>query len=227
MSHLVSAFGGLGVGSLAGLLLSAWLAAQHEREKRRSDFVRQQLTEFYGPLVSMRMEILARSELRGEISAAARAAWQDGATYARQVGIEALAEFSRKNMPAVSAMTDDENRILREVLMPLYRDMLGLFRDRMWLAEPETRKYFKDFLRFIDIWERWLRETITGEVIGRLGHGEEALFPFYAHLANVHDRLQLELRDGHFSRLRVAWRNLRAALCGRGAASMTTLNPKQ
>ena len=130
-------------------------------------------------------------------------------------------------MPAVSAMTDDESRILREVLMPLYRDMLSLFRDRMWLAEPETRKYFKDFLRFIDIWERWLRETITGEVIGRLGHGEEALFPFYAHLAKVHDRLQLELRDGHLSRFRVVWRNLRVALCGRGTASMTTLNPKQ
>ena len=220
MDQLVSTLSSLGFGSLAGVMLSTWLTRWHEREKRRSDFVRQQLTEFYGPLVSMRMEILARSELRVEISKAAKAEWQEGIAHAPD-------EFIRTRMHEISAINDDETKILREILMPLYTGMLSLFRDKMWLAEPETQKYFKDFLTFIYIWERWLRQTITEEVIGRLGHGEEAIFPFYAHLAQVHDRLQLELRDGQSTMLHVVSRNLRIALRGRGTPSMTTLNPKR
>ena len=227
MDQLISAFGALGLGSLFGVLLSAWLAGRHEREKRRTEFIKQQLTEFYGPLVSMRAEISARGELRAKIGAAANAAWQEGVAYAREISVQESADFSKRYLPEFSAVTDDENRILREVLMPLYRAMLSLFRDRMWLAEPETRTYFKDFLAFVDIWERWLREAIPGAVIGRVGHTEDDLQSFYHHLVNMHDRLQFDPRNGQVTMARHAWTALRGVVGSWGRSLKVAAGPKK
>jgi len=43
---------------------------------------------------------------------------------------------------AVDADVDDENQTFREVTMPRYREMISIFRDKMWLAEPATREFF-------------------------------------------------------------------------------------
>src|SRR3954468_17587713 len=45
--------------------------------QRRLGFRERQLTEFYAPLAGMRKQILAKSEFRQKVSAAASAAWQD------------------------------------------------------------------------------------------------------------------------------------------------------
>ena len=62
LNPLISAAAGLG-----GVFLGGWLSDRREREKRRTAFVTRQLSEFYGPLVSMRTEIRSRGELRVKI----------------------------------------------------------------------------------------------------------------------------------------------------------------
>ena len=71
--------------------------------------------------------------------------------------------------------------------------MVTTFRDKMWLAEPETRVYFDKFVEFVDVWERSLRNAMPGEVVKAIGHGEANLHPFYDHLEKTHDRLRAEL----------------------------------
>jgi hypothetical protein len=86
-----------------------------------------------------------------------------------------------------------DNEQLRTTLMPAYRQILALFRDKLWLAEAETRSYAGALVDFIEIWERFLSESIPGEVILALNHSEESLQPMYAHIESVVSRLQKKL----------------------------------
>jgi hypothetical protein len=68
--------------------------------------------------------------------------------------------------------------------------MLAIFREKLWLAAPETRAFLGPLSDFVDIWDRWLAEAIPPEVIKNLGHTEQPLEPFYEHLEKKHDELR-------------------------------------
>jgi len=94
---------------------------------------------------------------------------------------------------AVDADVDDENQTFREVTMPRYREMISIFRDKMWLAEPATREFFGKLIEFIDVWEEILDKKLPNWVAPRINHTDANLHPFYAHLEEVHDRLRHEV----------------------------------
>jgi len=68
--------------------------------------------------------------------------------------------------------------------------MVAIFREKLWLAEPDTRAYLPALIEFVDLWDRWLAESVPGEVIEKLGHSEKHLHPFYEHLEKRHDELR-------------------------------------
>ena len=86
------------------------------------------------------------------------------------------------------AVMRDEYKIFTDISMPLYRKMLDVFREKMWLAEPETRRYLPLLIEFVDVWERHIRGTMPDEVVQEIKHTEENLHPFYDHLTATHDR---------------------------------------
>jgi hypothetical protein len=163
---------------LLGVLVGGYMSDRRERQKRRGDFITRQLTEFYGPLVAGRAEILARSDLRVKVEQATSAAWPNMVAEARD---------------AISRAIDYDNTILRETLIPAYHQMVATFREKWSLAEPKTRTYFAALVEFVEIWERHLKGGISGEAIARLGHTEENLKPFYAHLEATHEQLRRRL----------------------------------
>ena len=169
---------------LAGVLLGGWLGDRREREKRRNDFITRQLSEFYGPLVSLRAEILARAELRVKIKA------RISEKLSGTTPIERVTEASQKSYMAILV---DEGNIFKDITMPLYRKMLDVFRERMWLAEPQTRGHLAALVEFVDVWERHLRNTIPDEIVWEIEHSEENLKPFYRHVEETHDQLRQEL----------------------------------
>ena|SRR6185312_11068524 len=100
--------------------------------------------------------------------------------------------------------------------MPLYRRMVETFREKMWLAEPETRTYFSTFIEFTDVWERVLRDALSLEIAPAIAHTEDNVKPFYAHVESTHDRLRQSLlahRPTIRGRIweRVDWRSGRKA----------------
>src|ERR1700674_5177897 len=112
---LISATAGLG-----GVFLGGWLSDRREREKRRNDFITRQLSEFYGPLVSMRAEIRARGDLRLQIETAidekhARDLIEAG-SYGGQ---SAIRQVTDDNIPPMLAVMRDEYKIFTDVSMPL------------------------------------------------------------------------------------------------------------
>lgn len=187
-SPLVSAVAGLG-----GVFLGGWLTTRSERRRQRREFITKQLDELYGPLVSMRAEIRALSELRVRIERASDTTWREKAQQASTAGPEHTERFMEAERPKYDALLADENARLKDVLIPTYRRMLCTFRDRLWLAAPETRAYFPALVEFVDVWERNLRNAIPGDVVQELGHTERNLHLFYEHLEKEHERLREDL----------------------------------
>jgi uncharacterized protein Usg len=107
----------------------------------------------------------------------------------RRCGARA-ARSSDERRTQFKAIIEDDNTALKSFVLPDYQQMLTIFREKMWLAEPQTRTYFPTLVEFIDVWERHLRGTLPGEVVQEIKHTEERLHPFYKHLEDMHDRLR-------------------------------------
>lgn len=147
-------------------------------------------------MLGLRTEIRALSELRLKLQNEAHAAWQDLAGNV-QPGPEAQA-LTAARLPQFEALIEHDNTKLHERLIPAYRKMLDLFREKIWLAEDETRGYYAEFVEFVDIWERWLAGSLPPELIERTGHTEQKLHPFYKHLEAQHLRLRRTVARGLF-----------------------------
>ena len=80
--------------------------------------------------------------------------------------------------------------------MPAYSQMAKLFRENLWLADPDTREHYERLIEFIELWIRWLAKSIPGEVIKQLEHSEERLKPFYDHVRQRHDDLRAKIEQG-------------------------------
>lgn len=184
------------VSGLGGVMLGAWLSGRRETRQRQLGFVERQLRDFYSPLLGIRSEIRMRSELRVRVHSVADAEWRRLCEKKRQIGVEALQKLTNERGKEFTDIITYDNRQLKEELIPAYRKMVNLFRDNMWLAEPETKEFFGLLLEFVELWERWLAKTLPPEVIQSLEHGEESLHLFYDHLQEKHDELREKLERG-------------------------------
>lgn len=186
----LSVVAALGVGGWVGSLITSWLTARRERAQRAVQFRKQQLEEFYGPLLAMHKEIRARSELRVKLQ---QAIDQQHSNDMLQGGPGHVEEASDTHLPTIMASIQDEAATFRNVLMPRYREMIDVFRQKMWLAQPETREYFKQLVEYVDVWDKILARTLPHSIAPAVGHTEKNLHPFYEHLEEVHDRLRSEI----------------------------------
>jgi hypothetical protein len=182
--------GGLGVGGLLGTTGTQWAIGRRENAARRTAFKRQQLSELYGPLLAAHKEIRARSELRVKLQEAIDALHSTSMLQAGPANVESASDA---HMPAIFTNIQDESQTFRDVLMPRYRSMIEIFREKMWLAEPETREYFGELVEFVDVWDKILADKLPRSVAPAINHTEANLKPFYVHLQDVHDRLRREI----------------------------------
>jgi hypothetical protein len=77
--------------------------------------------------------------------------------------------------------------------MPRYKEMISVFRENMWLAEPETRKFFTELIEFVDVWDKIFAKKLPHAVAQRIGHAEAKLHAFYYHVEQLHDRLRSQI----------------------------------
>lgn len=97
-----------------------------------------------------------------------------------------------------------ENDQLKTEIVPMYRQMLALFTEKYHLAAPETRAFYQEFLEFVELWNRWLAESLPGAVMEKLDHREGKVQPFYEQLEFRMQQLQNEIAQGRSEALRVA-----------------------
>jgi hypothetical protein len=178
--NILSNIGAMGVGGLIGMFISNWMTTRRETAARAVQFREQQLAQFYGPLLALHNEIRARSELRLKLQKAAN-----------DLHVNAMPHA--ESGKTVLANVQDENETLRNILIPTYHEMIKVFRDKMWLAEPETREHFKNLIEFVDVWDEILGDKLPSSVAPAIGHTEQNLPRFYDHIEKMHERLRSKL----------------------------------
>jgi hypothetical protein len=168
LNSLISAAAGL----VGGVFLGGWLSDRRERAKQRTDSIKRQLSEFYGPLLSIRNELQALEQLDKEI-VTADGSWSE-------------TDDSKFKAGQINS--------LLEKTMPSYRQLVTIFRDNLWLAEPETiNLHYTNLIKLVDLKDRCLRGEIPGEIYMNLRSPED-LTSFYDHLEKTFSRLRQGLK---------------------------------
>jgi hypothetical protein len=177
-----------------GVFVGGWISGRHLKQERNHKRLRDQLEGFYSPMLGMRAEIRAKSELRVKISSAADAAWQESVT--RVAGnYEAIAKLEKERFPEFEKVIQYDEKQLRDELIPIYEKMLQHFSSHLWLAEPSTRAHYGDLVEYVEIWRRFLKNTIPSEIIKKIEHSEGKLKPFYDNLVGQMEKLQKALTE--------------------------------
>jgi hypothetical protein len=156
--------------------------------------MRDQLAEFYAPMLGIRERLRAKGEIRLKVRNAAGRVWPRLMEEAREGGTEQLRETREQLSPQFRNIIRDDNRQWEEELLPLYRQMVDVFTGKMHFAELSTRQHFGALIEFVEMWERWLRDVLPREVIECVGPNEENLTAFYTDLRTNFERLQTALK---------------------------------
>jgi len=182
---------------LVGVFIGAFLSGRQTQKLRKQSYLEKQLNELYSPLLGLRKEIVMRGKLRVKIQSTADSTWRELCEEARKTGgPEATKKLTDQRYEEFGNIINYDNKVLEEQLLPAYKQMASVIRHNLWLAEAETSEYFQILLEFIDIWDRWLDNSMPGEVWEKLNHTEEKLQPFYEHLENTHKLLTEKLASG-------------------------------
>lgn len=184
------------IAGLVGVSLGAWLTSRRERRQRQLAFLEKQLSLFYSPMLGVRNEIQAYSQLRVRVQSAAQNAWAQLCAETEALPPHERQRLTAERGPEFTRIIEFDNERLHKELLPAYRKLVSLFRENYWLSEPTTREHYAGILEFVDLWERWVDKALPVEVLRRLEHTEEKLQPFYEHLASMHDELRTKLKAG-------------------------------
>lgn len=167
----------------------------------KNAFIQKQMSEFYSPIAGYRKRIRAKGEVREKITRLAGESWQ-----------EVCEPYSESGQPMLNhdelfepyrKIIEYDNQQLRDELLPLYRKILDIFTDKYWLADEETRTYYQSFLEFVEIWERYLVDSLPTGVIHKVKHTEDSVLPFYEHVEHKLSFLQQELNSNSIWKLRL------------------------
>ncbi len=179
--------------ALTGVLIGGLITSHNQKKERQHRRMREQLEGFYSVLLGMRLQILAKSELREKLRGIAEDAWKKelepalGDTQAKERINSAL-------WPQYEKLFHYDERQLEQEIIPLYRDMLAHMTKCMGLAEPSTVKHYGTLVEYVEIWNRALQKTLPTQVKIRLQHEEAKLFPFYEDLGAQAQRLREQLK---------------------------------
>ncbi len=179
---------------IGGVAIGGWIAVRGQRKERRHQRVRQQLDEFYGPMLGMRKQIEARSELRAEIQSLDNEEREERRRASRGQR-PSLEEISEQREDLVRSI-DYDNQQLRTVLLPIYREMRDYFASHISLAEPSTREHLPALIKFIEVWDRSFESAFPGDTLRKVSdRHEEKVKPLYEDLQSQLDRLSEEVKE--------------------------------
>ena len=198
---LISAASGL-----AGVVVGALGVALRGRKERRYLFLKRQVEEFYGPLVGLRHDVRAKAEVRVRVSNAAESAWRDLCKGKTPEQMESL----KNDKPKFEQLIKYNNEQLERDVLPSYRQMLTLFREKWPLAMESTRSHYFYLVEYVEVWNRHFSAPLPPGLSEKLHHGEESLHPLYIDLEQNLKILSDQIRRGGestiFQWLRTSWR---------------------
>lgn len=171
---------------LLGVAVGGGITLFTQKISRKNDRLRDQLREFYSPLLGIHFQIKAKSEVRRKVTSIAHESWPNG---------EKKKQRDEEESAAYAKLFDYNNSQLINELVPLYRKMLDYFTEHMWLAEQSTIAHYPVLVEFVEIWNRFLGGSLPKEALNSIEHKESNIFPFYEDLKSNFARLKAELKE--------------------------------
>jgi hypothetical protein len=162
---------------LAGVALGGSITIWSQSKERQQARIREKLDKFYAPLLGIRKQILAKSEVRKKVHQCGDIEWR--ALFVGVTDPEEKARITNERWPAFEAMMQYSEDQLKKELVPLYNQMVLCFTTNMQLAEDATREHFGVLVEFAELWNRNLQSPMPPEVVLCLKHDEKTLYPFY------------------------------------------------
>ena len=171
---------------IAGVIVGGFLNRWNDRRKARLEHAKQQLSEFYSPVLSLRRHIRALSELRATISDVASTVYLSGERQARP---------RQETASALNGLTQFDNEQMKGVLLPMYREIMTIFREKYWLADTEVQEHYGKLVEYVELWQRNFDKTIPGDIVVEMRVEEKKLQVLYDALENRFRRLQRMLEQ--------------------------------
>lgn len=176
--------------TLMAVYLAYRFAIYQARIKRNADLIEKQLLEFYSPIWGCIKRIRAQGSLRAEISEASNTAWKKVCEGAPKPFLNHDEEFK----PYKKLIEYDNEQLTGEVI-PLYDKALEVFTTKFWLSEDTTRQYYEGFYRFVEIWHRYLNQSLPMDALKEIEHGENSLQEFYKDIEDNMIKLKFKLKS--------------------------------
>lgn len=188
-SSIIAACAGLG-----GVLLGGGITIWSQNKERRHARIREKLDKFYSPLLGIRAQILAKSQVRVKVHRVGSSEWS--LLFKGIASPEEKARIKEERWPEFEPLIEYSEEQLKNDLVPRYQEMVALFATNMQLAEDSTRQHFGTLVEFTELWNRSLQKSMPPEVVLALDHDEKKLYPFYEDLESQFRKLRKELERG-------------------------------
>jgi hypothetical protein len=171
-SALISAAASL-CGALGGAFFGSWLSDRRERRNRK-------LNDFYNPLWALQASTQIYHDLLTRMNSAAQRV-EESKTSGKAPTTGGLPDQMR--------LKDDDFTDLTKNLMPLYRNMIDVFRTNMPAADQTAYQYYPILCNYVHSWERSVRNATSAQAWIVAGESTKVLEPFYMHLKATRDKL--------------------------------------
>ena len=184
------------IAGLLGVVIGAWLTASREQTQRKLKFIETQLSMFYSPLLGIKNTIHRNAEIRETLQSIAQEKWALLCAETEDFDVESKQKLTTDKGLQFKQLIEYDDTKFEVELMPLYQEMLEVFRKNYWLADEKTRTFYPTLLQFVEVWNRNLKGALPYEVWMGLDHKEAHLAGFYEHLELRHNQLRKKLENG-------------------------------
>lgn len=166
------------------IILGYLLSTCQKISDRKKEYIYRQIIEFYNPIVSCISKIENISSVRKELSEIASEGWKDLHERAPKPFYNHDEEFK----PYKALIEYDNDQFLKEII-PLYKDILEIFTKKYYLADKKSKEFYRDYLKFIEIWNRNLVSSLPHEIYERIIKNWPKIDSFFDHIKKQLDSL--------------------------------------
>ena len=118
---------------LVGVVVGALMTSLNQKKERKHAHIRQQLQEFYSPMLGMRQWIVAKEESRRKINVMVNTIIEE--SKADDPGGVRRGHRFPDERKALIGLSAHDHKQWEEEILPLYREMLKKFTSEMWLVQ--------------------------------------------------------------------------------------------
>lgn len=160
-----------------GFWCTYYFAIRRSKFEKERDFTYQQITKFYSPLVVLQKRIETIKKLKKEFSYAGNEAckkrYKDGHMYNDE---------DKKYSKQIKKEIEIRNQEFPKYILPLYDRMVDIFEKNYWLAENNTKNFYKTLLSYVEKEHKYYSRIIPLCTFNEIDFNDKDILLFYKNI---------------------------------------------